>query len=69
MCFNKLTFSRLNLLNITTTEKFSLSIFAILRRKLNMQVDISEVNPKENIIIKGARLHNLKNINVGDSPE
>lgn len=31
---------------------------------LNMQVDISGVNPKENIIIKGARLHNLKNINV-----
>ncbi len=29
-----------------------------------MQVDISGVDPKENIIIKGARLHNLKNINV-----
>ncbi|NJY63749.1 excinuclease ABC subunit UvrA [Salinimicrobium sp. CDJ15-81-2] len=29
-----------------------------------MQVDISKVDPKENIIIKGARLHNLKNINV-----
>ena len=29
-----------------------------------MQVDISRVDPKENIIIKGARLHNLKNINV-----
>ncbi len=29
-----------------------------------MKLDISEVNPKENIIIKGARLHNLKNINV-----
>ncbi|NJW54138.1 excinuclease ABC subunit UvrA [Salinimicrobium oceani] len=29
-----------------------------------MQIDISEVNPKDNIIIKGARLHNLKNINV-----
>lgn len=29
-----------------------------------MQIDISGVNPKENIIIKGARLHNLKNINV-----
>ena len=29
-----------------------------------MNLDISEVNPKENIIIKGARLHNLKNINV-----
>ncbi|WP_335966815.1 excinuclease ABC subunit UvrA [Galbibacter sp. PAP.153] len=26
--------------------------------------DISTVNPKENIIIKGAKLHNLKNINV-----
>ena len=29
-----------------------------------MNTDISEVNPKENIIIKGARLHNLKNIDV-----
>ena len=27
-------------------------------------VDISTVNPKENIIIKGAKLHNLKNIDV-----
>lgn len=27
-------------------------------------VDINTVNPKENIIIKGAKLHNLKNINV-----
>lgn len=29
-----------------------------------MNIDISSVNPKENIIIKGAKLHNLKNINV-----
>ncbi len=29
-----------------------------------MNIDISSVNPKENIIIKGARLHNLKNIDV-----
>ena len=29
-----------------------------------MQTDISGVDPKENIIIKGARLHNLKNIDV-----
>jgi excinuclease ABC subunit A len=29
-----------------------------------MKADISTVNPKENIIIKGARLHNLKNIDV-----
>ncbi|KJD32920.1 excinuclease ABC subunit A [Tamlana nanhaiensis] len=29
-----------------------------------MSVNISEVNPKENIIIKGAKLHNLKNIDV-----
>jgi excinuclease ABC subunit A len=29
-----------------------------------MNVDISKVNPKENIIIKGASLHNLKNIDV-----
>ena len=29
-----------------------------------MKTNLSTVNPKENIIIKGARLHNLKNINV-----
>jgi len=29
-----------------------------------MSLDISTVNPKENIIIKGAKLHNLKNIDV-----
>jgi excinuclease ABC subunit A len=29
-----------------------------------MHTTLSEVNPKENIIIKGARLHNLKNIDV-----
>lgn len=29
-----------------------------------MAVDISKVNPKQNIIIKGAKLHNLKNIDV-----
>ncbi len=29
-----------------------------------MTIPISEVNPKENIIIKGAKLHNLKNIDV-----
>ncbi|MFV0540289.1 MAG: excinuclease ABC subunit UvrA [Aestuariibaculum sp.] len=29
-----------------------------------MVANISEVNPKENIIIKGANLHNLKNIDV-----
>lgn len=29
-----------------------------------MNTSISEVNPKENIIIKGAKLHNLKNIDV-----
>ena len=27
-------------------------------------IDISKVNPKDNIIIKGAKLHNLKDINV-----
>ena len=32
--------------------------------KKHMDKDISEVNPKENIIIKGAELHNLKNIDV-----
>ncbi|MCK0124164.1 excinuclease ABC subunit UvrA [Gelidibacter sp. F2691] len=29
-----------------------------------MNVNLSEVNPKQNIIIKGANLHNLKNIDV-----
>ncbi len=29
-----------------------------------MAINISEVNPKKNIIIKGAKLHNLKNIDV-----
>ena len=29
-----------------------------------MDINISDVNPKENIIIKGAELHNLKNIDV-----
>ncbi|WP_100611518.1 excinuclease ABC subunit UvrA [Confluentibacter lentus] len=29
-----------------------------------MATNITEVNPKENIIIKGAKLHNLKNIDV-----
>lgn len=29
-----------------------------------MTVDVENVNPKENIIIKGAKLHNLKNINA-----
>ena len=33
-------------------------------RKLTMKTTLSEVNPKENIIIKGAKLHNLKNIDV-----
>ena len=29
-----------------------------------MAINVSEVNPKQNIIIKGANLHNLKNIDV-----
>ncbi len=29
-----------------------------------MKIDVDKANPKENIIIKGAKLHNLKNINV-----
>ena len=29
-----------------------------------MKINLSEVNPKQNIIIKGANLHNLKNIDV-----
>jgi len=36
----------------------------ILDTKTLMNTTLSEVNPKENIIIKGAKLHNLKNINV-----
>lgn len=32
--------------------------------KITMTRPLSEVNPKENIIIKGAKLHNLKNIDV-----
>ena len=30
----------------------------------SMSIDIASVNPKENIIIKGAKLHNLKDIDV-----
>ena len=29
-----------------------------------MITNLSDVNPKQNIIIKGAKLHNLKNIDV-----
>ena len=29
-----------------------------------MKLDLNSINPKENIIIKGAKLHNLKNIDV-----
>ena len=29
-----------------------------------MLIDVEDVNPKKNIIIKGAKLHNLKNINA-----
>lgn len=32
--------------------------------KKHMTTNITEVNPKKNIIIKGAKLHNLKNIDV-----
>ena len=31
---------------------------------IEMKTDLSSINPKENIIIKGASLHNLKNIDV-----
>lgn len=40
-----------------------MSNFAVLP-EITMTVDISQVDPKKNIIIKGARLHNLKNINA-----
>ena len=36
----------------------------IFKCKKPMTIHISEVNPKQNIIIKGAKLHNLKNIDV-----
>lgn len=36
----------------------------VLDVKMTMTTPLSEVNPKENIIIKGAKLHNLKNIDV-----
>jgi excinuclease ABC subunit A len=36
----------------------------ILKSNQVMTINISEVNPKQNIIIKGAKLHNLKNIDV-----
>ena len=29
-----------------------------------MNIDVEKVDPKKNIIIKGAKLHNLKDINV-----
>jgi excinuclease ABC subunit A len=29
-----------------------------------MQVDFSKIDPKKNIIIKGAEVHNLKNVDV-----
>ena len=32
--------------------------------KMSINTNISKVNPKTNIIIKGAKLHNLKNIDV-----
>ena len=32
--------------------------------QFSMNIDITAANPKENIIIKGAKLHNLKNIDV-----
>lgn len=37
---------------------------SFLDAKTPMNSNLSEVNPKQNIIIKGAKLHNLKNIDV-----
>ncbi|MGZ4044215.1 MAG: hypothetical protein ACXVO9_13505, partial [Bacteroidia bacterium] len=31
---------------------------------MNKSTDITKLSPKEHIIIKGARMHNLKNIDV-----
>jgi excinuclease ABC subunit A len=42
----------------------TLIIFAIIDMKQTMTVDTANVDPRKNIIIKGAQLHNLKNINV-----
>ncbi len=39
-------------------------IFAELQKKILFTLKIDTVDPKHNIIIKGAKLHNLKNINV-----
>ena len=36
----------------------------VILEKIRMVTNIAEVNPKKNIIIKGAKLHNLKNIDV-----
>jgi excinuclease ABC subunit A len=44
-------------------EKLKIDYFYSLLSK-HMNKDLSSVSPKENIIIKGARLHNLKNIDV-----
>jgi len=41
-----------------------LCYLCVLDVKKTMTTPLSEVNPKENIIIKGAKLHNLKNIDV-----
>lgn len=38
-------------------------IFVLLKIH-RMSTDLSQINPKKNIIIKGAKLHNLKNIDV-----
>jgi excinuclease ABC subunit A len=44
-------------------EKLKIDYFYSLLSK-HMNKDLSSVSPKENIIIKGAKLHNLKNIDV-----
>ena len=40
------------------------SLHFLNRSETPMNTNILDVNPKENIIIKGAKLHNLKNIDV-----
>src|SRR5690606_10525674 len=45
-------------------DRIRYSIFAFLYVKMTMKLNLSEVNPKQNIIIKGANLHNLKHMDV-----
>ena len=41
-----------------------MTIFAFLLKTTMTQPDFSTLKPKKNILIKGAQLHNLKNLDV-----